>query len=215
MDEKVAQVLKGITWLGHASFRIQTTSKVIYIDPWKLPGKFGGDGDVVLVTHDHYDHLSPNDIRKALKKGGKVMMPQCCRDKYPHADIYVLPYTKHHWEGLDIYVTAAYNVDKRFHTREMGHVGYIIEVDGVKVYHTGDCDAFPHMRDLTADIMLLPVSGTYVMDPLDAVNAVEMVKPQVAIPMHWGDPQVVGTRQDAEKFKSLAPCEVVILEPAR
>ncbi|MBM3329130.1 MAG: MBL fold metallo-hydrolase [Calditrichaeota bacterium] len=215
MDDKIKSLLSGITWIGHASFRIENAGRVIYTDPWKLPAGIGGDGDFVLVTHDHYDHLSAPDIRKALKKGGKVIMPECCRLKFPTADRYVLPYTKLRYEGLDLYVTAAYNTDKSFHTREMGHVGYILDLDGVKAYQTGDCDAFPHMRDFSCDVVLLPVSGTYVMDPVTAVDAVRMLNPKVAIPMHYGDPDVVGSRADAERFKSLAPCEVVILDPLR
>jgi len=214
MDDKVQEMLKRIQWLGHASFKLNG-SKTIYIDPWKLPEGQGGDGDLVLVTHDHYDHCSPPDIKKALGPDGKVMMAECCRDKYPKADQYTLPYMKHKIQGLDVYAAAAYNINKQYHIREYGHVGYIITLDGVLIYHTGDCDAFPHMRDLTCDIVFLPVSGTYVMDPGEAVDACNMLKPQVAIPMHWGDPEVVGTREDAERFEKIAPCEVVILDQVR
>ncbi len=214
MDDKIRQVLDKIEWLGHASFKLNG-SKTVYIDPWKLPDGYGGDGDVVLVTHDHYDHCSPADIKKALARNGKVMAAECCRKSYPNADYYTLAYMKHKIDDLDVYATAAYNTNKKFHLREYGHVGYIVTLDGVKIYHTGDCDAFPHMRDFTCDIALLPVSGTYVMDPGEAVDACHLLKPQAAVPMHWGDPDVVGKKEDAERFKRVAPCEVVILEPKR
>lgn len=214
MDENIRLAVEKIQWLGHSSFKI-TGVKTIYIDPWKLPDGMGGDGDLVLVTHDHYDHCSPADIKKALDPGGKVVMPECCRSKYPKADVFLLPYTKHKVSDVDVYAVAAYNVDKKFHLREFGHVGYIVTIDGVKIYHTGDCDAFPHMRDLQCDIVMLPVSGTYVMDASQAVDACNMLKPKVAIPMHWGDPNVVGTRADAEKFAKLAPCEVIIKDALR
>lgn len=214
MDEKIRTAIDQIQWFGHASFKL-SGSKTIYIDPWKLPEGESGNGDLVLVTHDHYDHCSPMDIKNALGPDGKVLVAECCRRRYPLADHFTLPWVKHNIQGLNIYATAAYNVNKRFHTKDLGHVGYVVELDGVKIYHSGDCDAFPHLSDITCDIALLPVSGTYVMDPLEAANAVDILKPQVAIPMHWGDPDVVGTRSDAERFAELASCEVVILEQVR
>ena len=214
MDDKVRTMVNNIEWLGHASFKL-CGSKTIYIDPWKLPVGVGGDGDIVLVTHEHHDHCSPKDIKQALSSNGKVLMSESCKANYPGADIYTLPYMKHKVDGLSIYATAAYNINKKFHTKEMGHVGYIVTLDGVTIYHTGDCDAFPHMADLKCDILLVPVSGTYVMNPGDAVDACNMVKPQVAIPMHWGDADVIGTKGDAERFQRVAPCEVVILDQKR
>ena len=214
MDDKVRAIIEKIEWLGHASFKLNG-SKTVYIDPWKLPDGYGGDGDLVLVTHDHYDHCSPQDIKKAIGKDGKTLAAECCRKKYPNADAYTLPYMKNNVNGIDVYASAAYNINKKFHLREFGHCGFIVTLDGVKIYHTGDCDAFPHMQDLTCDIVLIPVSGTYVMDPGEAVDACNMLMPQVAIPMHWGDPDVVGTREQAERFKRVAPCEVIILEPKK
>ncbi|NQU06397.1 MAG: MBL fold metallo-hydrolase [Calditrichaeota bacterium] len=214
MDESVRNFVSKIKWLGHSSFKI-AGSKTVYIDPWKLPDGEGGDGDLILVTHDHFDHCSPSDIKKALSSSGKVLAAECCRDQYPSADVFTLPWMKQKVNDISVYVTAAYNINKQFHPKELGHVGFVIELDGVKIYHAGDCDAFPHMEDISCDIALLPVSGTYVMDSLEAVDACELLKPQVAIPMHWGDADVVGTRADADKFAKLAGCEVVILEAVR
>lgn len=214
MDERLKSTLDKIQWLGHASFRING-GKTIYIDPWKLPDGVGGDGDIVLVTHDHYDHCNPEDIKKALAPSGELVVAECCREMLPKANQYVLPYMNINVMGINIYVTAAYNTSKKFHLREYGHVGYIINLDGVSIYNTGDTDAFPHMRDLSCDIVILPVSGTYVMTPAEAVDACNMLHPKVAIPMHWGDPDVVGTISDAERFSRLAPCETVILEQVR
>ncbi len=214
MEDRIREMVDRIHWIGHASFKI-AASKTVYIDPWKLPPSEGGDAHLVLVTHDHYDHCSPPDIKRSLGPGGQVLAAECCRVKYPDADFYALPFTSHDIQGIPVYVTAAYNLNKKFHLREYGHCGYIINIDGVKIYHTGDTDAIPHMREFSCDIVLLPVSGTYVMDPVEAVDACNLLEPQVAIPMHWGDPDVVGTRDDAERFARLAPCEVVIKDSLR
>lgn len=210
IDPKVSEMISNIKWLGHDSFKI-SGSKTVYIDPWKLSS--GGDGDLVLVTHEHYDHCSLEDIKKALNSSGKVMAAVSCREAYPDADFYTLPWVLHNnVNGVKVYATAAYNTTKDFHPGESLHVGYVVMIDGVKIYHAGDCDAFAHMRDIDCDIALLPVSGTYVMDAMEAVIACNMLKPQIAIPMHWGDPDVVGSREDAELFKKHASCEVVILD---
>ncbi len=212
MDAKISELINHIVWFGHSSFKI-IGSKTIYFDPWNIPAGVGGDADFVFISHNHYDHCSPTDIKKVLSKSGQVIAAECCRDKYPNANLFVLPFTKHHLEGIEVYTTPAYNLKKSYHTRDMGHCGYIITLDETKIYFAGDTDAIPHMRDFKCDIALLPVSGTYTMDPLDAVDAVNMLKPQVVIPMHWGGTANIGKREDAEQFKKLATCEVVIIEP--
>ncbi len=119
----------------------------------------------------------------------------------------------------DVIVEAvpAYNLDKFrepgkvFHPREDGKVGYILTMKGVRVYHSGDTDAIPEMKAFKADLALLPVSGTYVMTATEAAEATKMIKPKLAIPMHYG--AIVGSEADAEKFKQLASCQVQILKP--
>jgi L-ascorbate metabolism protein UlaG (beta-lactamase superfamily) len=118
---------------------------------------------------------------------------------------------------VSIDVIPAYNLNKFrepgkvFHPKEDGKVGYIMGINGVRVYHAGDTDAIPEMKGLKPDVALLPVSGTYVMTADEAAQAVKMVEPKLAIPMHYG--VIVGTEQDAQKFKQLSTVEVQILKP--
>jgi L-ascorbate metabolism protein UlaG (beta-lactamase superfamily) len=91
-----------------------------------------------------------------------------------------------------------------------GGVGYIIEVGGVRIYHAGDTDFIPEMKDLKVDVALIPVSGTFVMTADEAAQAVNEFKPKIAIPMHYG--AIVGSIKDAEEFKKKAKVEVVVLE---
>jgi L-ascorbate metabolism protein UlaG (beta-lactamase superfamily) len=85
-----------------------------------------------------------------------------------------------------------------------------VTINGVSVYHTGDSDLIPEMTDLKPDILLVPVSGTYVMTASEAANAVAKIKPKLAIPMHYGT--IVGSDEDAKEFKKLVKsCEVQIL----
>jgi len=116
-------------------------------------------------------------------------------------------------KGVPIETVPAYNVNKPFHPKAAGHVGFIVTAGGQRIYHAGDTDLIPEMKDIKTDIALLPVSGTYVMTADEAAQAVDRIKPKVAIPMHYGA-GVAGTKKDAERFRDLCSMkgmEVVIL----
>jgi L-ascorbate metabolism protein UlaG (beta-lactamase superfamily) len=118
-------------------------------------------------------------------------------------------------KGIPIEATAAYNINKfrspgvPFHPKESRHVGFVITLDGVRVYHAGDTDCIPEMNEVRADIALLPVSGTYVMTAEEAVEAVKILGPALAIPMHVG--RGIGSLEDATRFKELSPVPVRVL----
>lgn len=202
--------LEQVDWLGHASFRIRG-SKTLYIDPWKI-GTSPRDGDLVLVTHDHYDHLSSEDIARVAEQSATVVVPASSAESldWP-AKSPVSPGESLDLGGVIVHAVPAYNTNKDYHPRSQKWVGYIIEMDGVRIYHSGDTDLIDEMKDIDCDIALLPVSGTYVMTADEAVKAVDRIKPKKAVPMHWGE--IVGGRKDAEHFQENAACEVVIKEP--
>jgi len=199
-----------ITWLGHDSFRI-TDTKVIYIDPWQLKG--GPPADLILVTHDHYDHLSVDDIKQIRQENTVIVTTAAAAKKLTGPVRVVKPGDKVSVRGIDVEVVPAYNTNKKFHPKEYGGVGFIVTVEGERIYHAGDTDVIPEMKGLQVDIALLPVSGTYVMTAEEAVQAVEMIQPKQAIPMHFG--RIVGSEADAERFKKLSPVPVRILKPER
>lgn len=199
-----------IEWLGHDSFRL-TGEKVVYIDPWKIAGT-PHDADVVLLTHDHFDHFVLEDVDKVRNKDTWVVVPEMLRDKVQGNVRVVKRGDALNVQGVLIEVTAAYNLSpdrQNFHPNAYGGVGYIVTLNGKRIYHTGDTDPIPEMNGIQCDIMLVPVSGTYVCDCDEAVQAVSIVKPKLAIPMHWDS--IVGTWEDANRFKekSLVPVEIL------
>lgn len=202
---KVGELL--ITWLGHASFRIQGKEKTIYIDPYILDLD-APTADYILVTHEHYDHCAVENIKKLMGLGTFIIAPPPCMSNLSFAKPSQLKLLEvgqsfEHY-GLKITAVPAYNIGKPYHSPKTG-VGFIIELGGVKIYHAGDTDKIPEMSRLAGlliDVALLPVGGTYTMDPREAADAVRLIKPKIAVPMHWGA-GVVGTREDAEKFKEL------------
>jgi len=204
---EVSKMVENIHWLGHDSFRIDGPA-TIYVDPWQLPAGVP-QADLVLVTHDHYDHCSPEDVAK-ISKADTVIVTIAAAAKKLKGDVRVVkPDDSLTVKGIPIEVVPAYNVNKKFHPRDAGHVGFIITVDGQRIYHAGDTDFIPEMKDFKVDIALLPVSGTYVMTADEAANAAKAINPKVAIPMHYGE--IVGSREDAERFRELYGGEVVIL----
>jgi len=114
-------------------------------------------------------------------------------------------------DGVKIEVVPAYNVGKQFHPKGNDWVGYIIDAKGKRIYHAGDSDFIPEMKSIKADIILLPIGGTYTMTPEEAAEAANTINPSIlAVPIHFGE--IVGTKADAEKFKALCKCDVKILE---
>jgi len=201
-----------IDWLGHDGMRITAEGRVIYIDPYQIEG--GVPADIVLVTHGHFDHCSPEDIERVLKNDTIVISPPGC-EAPGNTEVMNAGETRE-VKGVKIETVPAYNVDKKFHPKADGHVGYIATLEGQRVYHAGDTDHIPEMADIECDIALLPVSGTYVMTAEEAVEAAKVLKPKLAVPMHYGS-GVVGTVEDAKRFASLlegSGIEVEIKEKA-
>lgn len=201
-----------IHWLGHSSIRIESSCGTILVDPWKL--NEGVKADFVLVTHAHFDHLSIDDIKKALPIGKPVVAPPDCLTELQHEyDCRpISPGMTVEFANFKVTATPAYNPQKDFHPRNNNWVGYIVDVDNTKIYVAGDTDLIPEMENISADIAVLPVGGIYTMDINEAAAAVKMIKPKVAIPIHYGD--IVGKADDGQKFAQLIPeFKVEILNP--
>lgn len=198
-----------IKWLGHAGFRIEGDQATIYIDPWKLKGSV--PADIVCVTHSHYDHLSPEDIERIRKSSTVIVGPPDCKGGFGAAFREIAPGGTVTVGDVTVEAVPAYNVNKAFHPRANNWVGFVITVDGVRVYHTGDTDVIPEMNDVSADVALVPVGGTYTMTVAEAADAVSKIDPKVAVPMHCGD--IVGTLDDRGAFQRACASPVVILDP--
>ncbi len=195
---------KNIEWLGHDVFKISSGPTVIYTDPFRL--QEGADkADVVLITHDHFDHLSPDDVAKIVKADTVIVAPQSVANKLKGNVEVVRPGSRLEVKGIPIEVTWAYNVNKfrspgePFHPKSTDFVGYIFTANGERIYLAGDTDLIPEMNGIDVDIALIPVSGTYVMTADEAVEAANnVIKAKQFIPMHYN--AIVGTDDDAKKF---------------
>ncbi len=205
-------MIDNIHWLGHASLRIDAPTAVIYVDPWKLSGALP-PADLILITHDHYDHCSPEDIVRVRTDDTVIVANPSAAKKLSGPVRVARAGDELTAKGVKIRAVPAYNVDKTFHPKAAGHVGYVLTVDDTSIYIAGDTDVIPEMKDISADIAILPVSGTYVMTADQAVEAAGLIGPDIAIPVHYGE--IVGSEADAQHFRDHAPCGVRIFQKER
>lgn len=209
-------LLRNLHWLGHDTFRIDGPA-TIYIDPWRLPPG-SPPADLILVSHHHSDHCSPEDV-ESIRRSATIVVANASAAAKLQAPVRVLQPGKslalripQGTEAADVTVEAvpAYNIDKKFHPRDEGHLGFIVHLEGERLYFAGDTDLIPEMTGLVCDVALLPVSGVYTMTAEEAVHAAAAIRPRVAVPMHYGA-GVAGSDQDAETFRAQCPVPVVIL----
>lgn len=193
----VEKVFKNLRWLGHDSFLLQAGGKIIYFDPFRLgPGL--PPADIICISHAHRDHCSPADVLMIQHPATLIVTETQAAAKLTGKIMTLAPGERREVEGIAIETVPAYNTNKQFHPQGNGWLGFILTVDGVRLYHAGDTDYIPEMKDIRADIALLPVSGTYVMTAEEAAQAALLIGPKIAVPMHYD--AVVGSTDDADRF---------------
>jgi L-ascorbate metabolism protein UlaG (beta-lactamase superfamily) len=197
-----------LEWLGHDGFFIKN-SKMIYIDPYNIKDD-SEKADIILITHSHYDHCSFADLKKIVKQGTFIVLTADSQSQITRfeevVEIRIVePWQELTFEDIKISTIPAYNLDKSFHPKNEGWVGYIVKINGVIIYHAGDTDLIPDMQKLTGYmqpgkqfVALLPVGGRFTMSVDEAIEAAKIIKPTLAIPMHWGS--IIGSEEDAKEF---------------
>ena len=185
------------------SIRIESRVGMIYVDPLET-GNDAHDADYILITHDHYDHFSPEDIEKVAKSDSILIVPEKMQGKAQEVAgavgriETVKPGVYREMNGLELETVPAYNILKAFHPKSAGWVGDILRIDGQRIYIAGDTDATKEAKEVKCDIALVPIGGTYTMDAKKAAELVNTLRPNVAIPVHYGS--IVGKPSDGDVF---------------
>jgi len=177
-----------ITWLGWSSFKVKTSGKMIYFDP--VSGNYDEPADLILISHGHSDHTNLSILSK-IRKHDTVLLTSN-QNSSAVKGTSLLPGESKIVDSVTVKACHAYNIVRMrspgspFHPKGSG-VGWILESGGKRIYHSGDTELIPEMKGIGAiDVMLVPISGIYVMDVDEAVKAVTMIRPKLVIPMHYG-----------------------------
>ncbi len=180
--------------LRHASIKL-SGNKIIYIDPYLVKEPLH-DADYIFITHDHYDHYDEESINNIKKDTTKIIVPVCLKDK--GYDLVVEPQKHYEIDNISFDTISSYNISKSFHPKEKQYVGYNICLEDTFFYIMGDTDRTPETYMVDTDYCFVPIGGTYTMSAKEAADYINFIKPQVAIPIHYGS--IVGDIDLGKKF---------------
>ena len=201
-----------IDLLTHASFKI-TNKKIIYIDPFNIDKDYM-DADIVLISHDHYDHFSKKDILKIRKDNTIYIAPLSIRNmidkELEGEDVrYLKTNEEINLDNINIKGIPSYNINKRFHPREKNYLGFLISLDNEKIFYIGDSDINEDNMKIKCDTLLVPIGGTYTMNYEEAASLTNHLQPKKVIPYHYGS--IVGEENLKDKFKALIDKNIEVL----
>lgn len=209
-------LIEGVSVIYQSAIRI-APDKVIYFDPLGIKEETH-DADIIFITHDHHDHFSPEDIYKVRKADTQIIVPEKLEERswklgFAPENVHTVAAGQvKELAGLTVEAVPAYNNVKSFHPKESGWVGYVVTVNGVRYYIAGDTDMTEENRKVRCDVAFVPIGGTYTMDPEEAAEFVNTIKPRIAVPIHYGS--IVGKKEDAGEFQGhLSPdidCECLM-----
>lgn len=200
--KQLDKLLDRITVNAHSSVRIEAAGKTLYVDPFSLKTA-PRDADLIFLTHEHFDHFSPEDIARVGREDTLFVLPESIAEKTSPVTagrpvIAVRPGQAGEAAGIPFEAVRAYNPHKRFHPRERDWVGYVLTVDGLRIYIAGDSDLTPEAEAVRCDLALLPIGGTYTMNAAEAAALANLLRPAAVIPIHYGS--VAGSPADFETF---------------
>jgi L-ascorbate metabolism protein UlaG (beta-lactamase superfamily) len=200
--KQVEEILNLITVNAHSSVRIEAAGKTVYVDPFSLKAA-PQDADVIFLTHEHFDHFSPEDIARVGREDTLFVLPETIAEKTASVTagrpvLKIRPGQAGEAAGIPFEAVRAYNPHKQFHPRERGWVGYVLNPEGLRIYIAGDTDLTPEAEAVRCDIALLPIGGKYTMNAAEAAALANRIRPAAVIPIHYGS--VAGSPADFERF---------------
>ena len=190
--------------LNNISINCQSSIKIsdgltIYFDPYDIKEKIN-NADYIFITHSHWDHFDLDSINNLVNEKTIIIGPSNVIEKLNsnYKTLEVKPENIYNLNNISFMTVPAYNIDKEYHPKDAGYVGYIVTLNNVTYYIAGDTDVLDELKVIKADVIFLPVGGTYTMTREEAVELANTIKPKYAIPIHYG--LAVGDELDAKYF---------------
>ena len=170
----------------------------IYFDPYDIKEKIS-NADYIFITHSHWDHFDLDSINNLVNDKTIIIGPSSVIEKLDnYKTLEVKPNNIYNLDNISFMTVSAYNIDKEYHPKDAGYVGYIVTLNNITYYIAGDTDVLDDLKVIKADVIFLPIGGVYTMTKEEAVELANTIKPKYAIPIHYG--LAVGSREDAKYF---------------
>ena len=193
-----------VKYLDNISINCQSSIKIsdgltIYFDPYDIKEKVS-NADYIFITHSHWDHFDMESINNIINDKTMIIGPSCVIKMLDNgfSSLEAEPNRTYNLDNIAFKTVSSYNIDKEYHSKDAGYVGYIVTLNGVIYYIPGDTDLLEEFKNINADVIFLPVGGTYTMNREEAATLANIIKPKYAIPIHYG--LAVGSREDAKYF---------------
>ena len=184
--------------------------KVYYFDPFQIKDG-ANDADYIFITHDHFDHFDRESILKVIKENTTIIVPEYLTSEalsLTNNVIGVVPDSTYTLNVLNFKTTYSYNINKSFHPKDKGNVGYLINIGNTSYYIPGDTDVLEENYDIDVDVAFIPIGGTYTMNYMEAAEYINKIKPRKCIPIHYGS--IVGDITLGEDFKKLIDNDIKV-----
>lgn len=178
--------------------------KIIYFDPFKIEDE-KHDADIIFITHNHYDHMDAESIKKIKNKNTIIVAPKSMEEVIKNIEfkeyVFLNPYEEINIGSINIKTIPAYNISKTFHPKENNWIGYIITYNNVSYYVAGDTDKTNENEKVKCDVALIPIGGHFTMDVNEASELIKKINPKIVVPIHYGS--IIGDIADGKKLKGI------------
>lgn len=190
--------------IENISINCQSSIKIsdgltIYFDPYDIKEKVS-NADYIFITHPHWDHLDIDSINNIANEKTIIVGPSSVIEKLDKSFnlLEVEPNKTYNLNNISFKTVPSYNIGRDYHPKDVRYVGYLLILNDITYYIPGDTDVIEELKELNADVIFLPVGGTYTMNREEAVEIANTINPKYAIPIHYG--LAVGSREDAKYF---------------